>query len=158
MSIVAYRDGVIASDTAVSSKDALIPNAIPKIMALKDNTFIGAVGDAVVIQNFFKKFSKFDNWSPILENTINSSPLNIDNDEAMNLIMIKPDGVIKYLYNGGWLEYSRNLRYFAIGSGKSFALGSLYAGSSAIDAVRASIEFDFYCGGDVVFIRRPYPS
>ena len=43
--------------------------------------------------------------------------------------------------------------YFAMGSGRDFALGAMAAGASAEEAVRAAIAHDVYSGGEVVTLR-----
>jgi ATP-dependent HslUV protease subunit HslV len=61
--------------------------------------------------------------------------------------------------NGGRIEvfepsgtFSMSAPFYAMGSGKSEALGAMWAGATAEQAVRAAIDLDPSCGGDVTIL------
>lgn len=57
-----------------------------------------------------------------------------------------------YRFDGGrWIPLTR--AYHAIGSGRDYAIGAMYAGMCASDAVRAAVVHDVYSGGEVSTIR-----
>jgi hypothetical protein len=63
------------------------------------------------------------------------------------MVIRKKTGIITRLEDN--LGYEVLDEYFAIGSGRTEALGAMYAGADAITAVKAAIHLDTHCDGDI---------
>jgi hypothetical protein len=73
-------------------------------------------------------------------------------DDGMDRgVLFYPDGSVEIFEDVG--SICIRPRYYAFGSGKAEALGAMFAGASAADAVRAAIEHDADTGGDVTVLR-----
>lgn len=66
--------------------------------------------------------------------------------ESSVIIWVK--GVVGYL-SGNLSFVEDESGYYGVGSGSAYALGALWAGADASDAVHAAIYFDLYTGGEV---------
>lgn len=142
MSIIVYRDGVMASDSALSNDDSSI-YANVKLLRLPDGTLLGGTGDQVLVQKWFR-------WVRCAEGPIPPEPLPTK-DKEFSILMVRPGEPPRSLFPDGWLEYS-GAEYMAVGSGAYFAYGALHAGANAAAAVRAAIHFSCTCGGQVQVI------
>ena len=69
-------------------------------------------------------------------------------DEEFVLLILREEGVFVM---DCWLRPQQvHDDYFAIGSGTKVALGAMYMGATAVQAVEAACQFDPYTGGKVV--------
>lgn len=143
MSVVVYRDGAMASDSAISNDDSSV-YANVKMLRLPNGTLIGGVGNAVLVQKWLR-------WAGLAEDVMSPDGPGPGKDDSFSIILVRTGGPPCVLFPEGWLEYS-GAEYMAVGSGAYFAYGALHAGANAAAAVRAAIHFSCTCGGQVQVI------
>lgn len=136
MTIIAYKDGIIASDSKATLNGMHFFNA-KKIVKAKDGTVSGGAGSMTWVV-------EFNDW--ILSGRKRPWSNFIDN---MAAIYIDPHGVIRLVSPGGIIEANLLNGCIAIGSGRDFAMGAMDAGVSAEEAVKIAIIRDNECGGPV---------
>lgn len=142
MTTVAFRDGVLAADTIMTS-GGVLSGEICKIVRRVDGDMAGGAGDAAFLVAFQEWFMSGE-----------SGPLP-ELKEGDNWIdrgaIFRRDGRIDVFEPRG--KFQVMARYYAMGSGKEAALGAMYAGADAVTAVRAAIEHDPHTGGRVTVLR-----
>ncbi len=129
MTIIAYRDGVMAADTCVT--DSFITNGMK--LHKKSGHIIGFCGDvaqALVFVDWF--FNQKKNRKPDLAS-----------ETGWEALVLNKDGVT---------TWDRSLRpipmedhFYAIGSGANLAMGAMEHGASAKKAVEIACKRDPYC-------------
>jgi hypothetical protein len=135
MTVVAYRNGILASDTLISYETLKVGH-IKKIIKTKDGCLAGACGDCEYL-------AKFLEWADT--DRQNSPPKYVKDADG---ILVLPNGEIRY-YIG--TSYSIIINdYFALGCGAAPALGAFFMKATAEEAVRAAIEHNTACAGDVI--------
>ncbi|MBL1322208.1 MAG: hypothetical protein COA63_014285 [Methylophaga sp.] len=140
MSIICWKDGVLASDSQVSG-DTIIGSVI-KIISNKHGLFgmVGSLGAGVAARNFI--ISCFNNDECII------APNFMDN-EKYTVIHINLNNEVN-VYQNTLSNYSTiDADYFSFGSGDILAAGAMEHGASAIEAVKIAIKLDPFCGGVV---------
>lgn len=137
MTIVAYRDGVIASDSLLLQGGEVRCGEVRKIGRAANGGVAGASGS-------FMECHRFLSW---VEGGFSAS-FHAGDPEAFSAILVQPDGTINIVSPDGNL-CPVNAPFKAIGCGYQVALGAMYMGASAVEAVRAAIELDPFCGGAV---------
>lgn len=137
MTVIAYRNGIMASDSRLTNGDQIVPGGYSKIRRLEDGTLIGGCGDVVAIEALFE-------WA-VGDRKVKPPKVCRDAD----MIMVSPDGTITQMEG----RYPYSVRdtggYYAQGSGGDVALGAMHHGASAVDAVKAAIAHNAACGGEV---------
>jgi ATP-dependent protease HslVU (ClpYQ) peptidase subunit len=137
MTIIAYRDGVMAADTCVT--DSFITNGMK--LHKKSGHIIGFCGDvaqALVFVDWF--FNQKKNRKPDLAS-----------ETGWEALVLNKDGVT---------TWDRSLRpipmddhFYAIGSGATLAMGAMEHGASAKKAVEIACKRDPYCRLPVTVMR-----
>ena len=136
MSTIAYRDGILASDSLVTDGDRR-EGFMRKLFRLADNRMVGFVGDAGYMEQFL---AWVDGRGPCPDH---------EDGRTMEALIIAPSGAMTWVDNcGRRLAFDAN--YAALGSGAAYAYGALAFGASAEDAVRAAIVHDVHSGGTIV--------
>lgn len=138
MTTIAYRDGVLAADTALSRGDSLHGRVV-KVGKSPSGLLGGACGDATFTHAFV-------GW---LEAEQGERPKPQDRDGG-TAVLIHQDGRIECIEHGG--SFVVEAAYWAIGSGRPEALGAMFAGAGAEVAVRAAMAHDAHTGGDVTVV------
>ncbi len=133
MTTIAFRENVMAADSAVWLDD-LFTHRTRKIFRLKDGSvagFCGALNDALALIRWLdgNKDEKV-NWS-----------------EA-TILVATPSGRM-LMYDAEKPVVIRKTKYIAIGTGSAVALGAMFCGGSAVDAVAAACEHDARTKGPV---------
>lgn len=141
MTVIAYRNNVFAWDSGVWLGDTL-GGEVKKVVKHHDY-IVGATGELTP--------------QDVIEF--------IENNPEFTKARFKPEktdgvGFIFSLYSRhawllGYNQFPYNIElfeheYFAVGSGMDIALGAMYAGASAEDAVKAAIYFNDGCKGRVM--------
>lgn len=143
MTVIAYRDGVMAADTLAS--DGLLKVAgLRKVVRGSDGTLYGLAGAAGIccgIARWVDGGCEGDR-----------PPLRVG-DHTADVLVVTPDGAISAWTDMGAEDYP-GASYMAIGSGSAVAMGALHAGADAEGAVRAAIEHGLNCGGTVMVVRQ----
>lgn len=142
MTTVAYRDGIMVSDSLGSYGTTKVPGPTQKLFRLKDGSIAGATGSE-------------SNWRKLIEwlDTDRSSeqPTPKNEDESATVAVMTPDGRVE-IFEGGY-RYVESSEFMAFGSGQAAALGALHAGASAEEAVRAACLVDKNSGGELQVMR-----
>lgn len=146
MTVIAYRAGIMASDSRLTAGDHIVPGGYSKIRRLPDGTLIGGCGTAVGIEALFE-------WA--VGNRKLKPPKVC---KGGDMLMVSPDGTITQMEG----RYPFTLRdtggYYAQGSGGDVALGAMHQGASAVDAVKAAIAHNAACGGEVQVLALELPT
>lgn len=138
MTTIAYRDGVLASDTrAYAGQSQPIGNK-QKIYRIKDGSAFGVStpqpGLSEAIRDWFAE-CKHPDHEPAL-----------NGDAGFDMLEITKDGHVYFYHNSFRPTGPLSADYFAIGSGAEYALGAMAAGASAADAVAAAGFHDVWTG------------
>lgn len=136
MTCVAYRAGVLASDSLVCCGNSKMGEML-KIASSKTGFLGGASGDAAWVSEFLA-------W--VEGDQLDARPK--PDKEAGSALLIHPDGRLEVIDSAGAFTPSDG-DYWAIGCGRAEALGAMFAGADAETAVRAAIAHDPFCGGTV---------
>lgn len=108
---------------------------IDKIFAIR-GSLIGFAGD-------YAQALKFLEW---FKNTRAKKRVDYPNDlDDFEAIEISKEGLFLWGENG--ISYQPNEPFWAIGSGRGYALGALAAGSSVKEAMEIAVRYDPYTGG-----------
>lgn len=143
MSTIAYRDGVMAADTAICVGGSLCGGFV-KVATGPNGDLAGAAGDATYAHAFLRWFEAGEAGEPP---PARETDRNID--RAIIVRKEKPNTVLVYEPGG---VYMAKASMFAIGSGRSEALGAMLAGANAVRAIHIAIALDPHTGGDVVAV------
>jgi ATP-dependent protease HslVU (ClpYQ) peptidase subunit len=137
MTTIAYRDGVLASDSRLTFDSAVSTDKCKKIWRLKDGALFGASGNNEAGLMVLKALQK-DTPLPKLEGD-------------MCAILIRPNGRVYYSDGRLWDHWPE--KFIAIGSGGSYALAAMRSGADVVTAVKAGIAVDIYSGGRVQVLK-----
>lgn len=141
MTVICYKDGIIAADSAIWRGDDL-SGYIDKIGSLKvsgGTALFGACGDMSEIQHFLE-------WC---RNGRQGDLFADKKERDFSGIYIEPTGaIVQYEHDGGICRFPSGT-FTAVGSGHRMAFGAMAAGASAIKAVQIAIKRHAYCGGPV---------
>lgn len=154
MTCIAYRSGIMASDSRATENDSSIfTDKLEKIFRLKDGSLIGSAGDADdrTLRDFLDKLKGKD-----------PTPKQLAILElSFQAIIVRPTGEIlcidctkedtKDRWKVSILKFSDE--YTAIGSGSSYALGAMDRGATASQAVKTAIKYDSQCGGRIQVLK-----
>lgn len=144
MTTVAYKDGVLAADRAISANGHI--GATRKVNRRKsDGALIGWCGTVSVCQ-------KWAEW--FLAGERGTAPgLGSDDESASQVIVVRPDGSVEQYDRYGRAVY--DAPYYAIGSGTDYALGAMAFGATARQAVAAAMKHDHMTGSGVQYVFLP---
>jgi 20S proteasome alpha/beta subunit len=149
MTCIAYKNGVIASDSRVTADSSIFTDKLEKIFRLKDGSLIGSAGDADdrTLRDLLNRLKGKD-----------PTPKQIAALELLvDAIIVRPDGTItciscdKEESKDRWKVsiFKMNDSFIAVGSGSQLAAGAMAHGASAAQAVKIAIKYDNTCGGKV---------
>lgn len=139
MSVVVYRDGVMAADSRINIGE-VHHVGMDKIARGLDNELIGVVGTISSCQKFIDWYLMSDTDEEYVE------PPDVEDMDA--LVVIDHDKVYGYFDN--CVPIRLHGEYFAVGSGAEVALGALAVGATARQAVEAAVKHVSNCGEPVV--------
>lgn len=140
MTVIAYKDGVIAADSLSTESGTVVCTTSVKVVRSRKGILGGASGPSTFC-TAFRKWIEGECKKPI---TIPES--------GYGFIVRPNSNLIELHDSNGHVLY--NKEYHAIGSGQDFALAVMSMGGSAVDAVEAAIKLNVYCGGPVRFLKR----
>ncbi|UYZ08246.1 hypothetical protein CFBP5507_04360 [Agrobacterium salinitolerans] len=141
MTIVVYRDGVMAADTGAWASSAKHSFG-DKLAMGTDGTLYGVAGHAAPSETFLDWVRAGADGVPPLPERCS------DRESAFVVLIVAPGGPIRLLTAFGEEKYP-DATYFAVGAGAPVAWGALFAGASAKVAVRAALEHSEYAHGKV---------
>ncbi len=145
MTVIAYRNGVMAADTS-AWENKTVHRWSRKILRAVDGTLYGTYGTCSEGQRYLR-------W--VDGGCVGDEPMPRDmGDDAgsFGVMIARSDMPLQLLI----LPYGRedfDAPYYAVGGGADVAWGALFAGADAETAVRAAIEHSDAARGDVQVIR-----
>lgn len=132
MTTIAFKDGIMSSDT-MYSQDGIYSYDAPKII-VNDKFVVAHCGDAGDVENFLKFLS---------DGTENNSK-----DSGFIVWDFENERAFYNSFGKANVEIINNK--FADGSGYAVALGAMEHGATAIEAVEIAIKLDNSSGGRVI--------
>lgn len=150
MTIVAYRNGILASDTQVSGEDNNHWAYCKKVRKVQ-GYLLGGCGEIDILTWFLNKFDPI--W--VKKNTQPLLPANVQTKMEVDFegLIVAPNRKVYNISETLLITPIRISKYIAIGSGEKLALGAMAVGANAINAVRAAIKHEATCGGRIQYVR-----
>lgn len=141
MTVIVYRDGVMAADTAGWCGDVRINTDEVKIHRTATGLLIGCAGSLPEIEAFRKwadgGFHPADKPEPA---------------ESFGSLCVSPDGtIIKYAPN--FRSYTWKGDWAVEGAHEEFLCGALAAGATAVQTVELAIKHMAYAAGQITVLR-----
>lgn len=148
MTVIAYKDGVMAGDSAWSlcgedaTHDGLIVNSMNKLTRLRSGALYGGAGssDDRQLLDLLQDVSTAARMPDVrkLRGTL---------QEGVHALLVLPDGSIWEVEtgedDGGVMPVNRT--WHAVGSGRALAMGAMAVGASARHACEVACDFNTYC-------------
>ena len=149
MTVIAYRNGVMASDTASYFGNTVSPR-VKKLARGKDGALYGVCGDGAASDAFLAWVEGgYQGHRPDPEKAA-------DGSSNFEILIVERGKPLRMRHHDGESVFYGD--YMAIGSGQSVALGALFAGASAFMACEAAIAHYANCGGAVETISFDEPD
>jgi ATP-dependent protease HslVU (ClpYQ) peptidase subunit len=139
LTIVAYKDGVMASDGRISAGQSIESDTARKVHKLADGSLFGSAGNwasCVSMLKLLKKSLKDKKELPAVVM------------RKLDALFVTPEKVLWYYDRGTWVKWDV-VPYAAIGSGADTANGAMDAGASAREAVAITCKRNVFCGGTI---------
>ncbi len=143
MSVVVFRDGVMASDSG-QWMGSIRSGTLRKVAKSTSGFIYGACGSSPAVWNFFA-------WVDGGEQGDAPKPVCENGEDSFFAMWYRSDKGLWMIDGTG--AFPVTAPYFALGPSKGVALGALWAGASAADAVRATIEHSDDAFGAVQEVR-----
>ena len=138
MTVIVYRDGVMAADTlVVDAANAMYHTQ--KIFRMDDGGLIATAGggqETIAFRNYFLYGIEADDLEY----------------KDFSGILVKPDGLVYYCETHKLIDPVDD-DFIAIGSGRMIANGALEMGASAEEAVKIACKYNIYCGEPISILR-----
>lgn len=145
MTIWVYRNGVLASDSAIFA-DTIVVGTIRKIT--KEAGWLAAgAGNARDMALFLDTFEA--NIEEAEEEFAISSDAKLENLAG---IIVSPKGEVYHIDSGGY-PYQCDAEFHAGGIGEPMAMGALAMGATAEEAVQVCIDYSAYCDGAIQVVK-----
>lgn len=146
MTVVCFRAGVLASDRMATTPDDWIVGGVTKIIAI-GGMLAGSAGRTSDMSTFFQWIA---DGRPAMRPSL---------DDDFSGLLIEADGTV-HRYGYKLISRPTETDYHAIGSGTGPALGAMFVGATAEEAVKAACAHALGCGGgiDVLRLAPPEPS
>jgi len=133
MTLVAYRDGVVAADSATwGAGGRVITGHNKKIRRLNSPLMAGAL---VVCAGASGVIARFHEW---LEAGGKGEREAVKAGDGFQALIVHADGGVTR-YDEEWLPFALQAPYHVLGAAEAFMLGALAAGASAKEAVRLAM-------------------
>lgn len=152
MSTIVYRDGVMAADSrAYSGNTAPIGNK-RKITRLADGSLVGvSTTQPGTSERIAQWLDELTECNPLAFQDWAQAPA-IPDIGSFTALTVRPDGTA-LLFENSLFPSIVTAPYYAIGSGREYALGALVGGSSALQALRVAVELDVWSGLPIVTLK-----
>ena len=141
MTTIAYRDGVLATDSLVSSGNERA-GYTPKA-GRKGRLLFAGSGSSGLIRRFAA-------W--LMAGAQGDPPALKEGEHTAGVYVFLPDDRVVWFYECG--HECLSTPFWAAGSGGHFAKGAMAMGAIAEEAVRIAIQHDTGSGGDICILRR----
>lgn len=140
MTIIVYRDGVMAADGRVTSKAHIFEDDNKKIERLKDGSLIGTSGN---VSDGLRLLDKMKELVKAGDRTLPDVAF-----KGVGAIFVTASGKYAYQYEDCTWDATKR-PYYYIGSGSYAAHIALEMGATAVEAVRMACSKNVYCGGRI---------
>jgi hypothetical protein len=146
MTTICYRDGIMAGDSRAYGFDKVPVGSKMKPTRLPDGSLLGVSSSVVGCSQIVKEWVLAGMDSK-------AAPHRKKEDIDFQAMLVRPDGTC-ILIDGNWLPSDPiSEAYYAIGSGREFALAALFLGKTAAEAVEVACHLDVWTGGRVETVR-----
>lgn len=137
MTTIAYRDGVLAADTATYLNDSSVrvPGRSSKVRKLPDGSLYSGAG--VVSQ-----IEALGRW------LASGSSLEQPRFDDVTALHVRADGTVR-IYDGCAEREIIDAPFYAVGTGAAAAIGAMMAGATATEAIRIAMAIDPYTAGEI---------
>ena len=147
MTVLAYRNGILAADRLIWLGSGAVAGECRKITRLKSGGLVAVAGSQSTATLFPK-------W---LEDKSQDTP-KVVSEHGFRAIEIAPDGVVT-LWDELLQPTTYEAEFYVAGCRAAFTLGALYAGASAEEAVRLTLRYTDVGSSDnavdVVHLKQP---
>ena len=144
MTTLAYRAGVMASDSRAYAGNSLSIGNKPKIHRLKDGSIFAVSSRVPGIDSVLRE------W--VERGAVLALAPRVDT-RTFTLLLVKPTGAVFYAENEFTLSGPLQGEFFAIGSGDNIALGAMAMGADAVRAVAIACELDVWTKGPIMTMK-----
>jgi hypothetical protein len=138
---VVYRDGVLAADRRYTEKDFICPELGTKVWKNKHGWAFAGAGQTA---DLFRAAE----WAHSELGSTKQRKTNPPSGD-MAMIIVSPKRELFCLERGQMYPLAPNTPFLVAGTGAQAALGALYHGATAIEAVEIAMKIDFNSGGGV---------
>jgi hypothetical protein len=138
MTVIAYRDGLMAADSQVCNDEGMITGATVKLVRRSDGSiagFAGHAGDISSFRDWFLAGGQPEQWQAV-------------DKGGFAAIVVGPDGTVTMFDERG-RGYAVEALFYAKGAGAELAFGAMAAGLRADQAVELACKYSVWCGGEV---------
>ncbi len=142
MTVIAYRDGVLAADTQATLGHSQRGASVCKVRK-RGTVLAAAAGDSRGAIRFLDWF--VGGLQP------DATPSMGEPDKDAQGYIFPPGGPILTFSRTGWSKY--HAEYDAFGCGCDYALGAMAHGANAIEAVQAALKHECMAGGPITVLR-----
>lgn len=136
MTTVAYRDGVMASDSRAYSGDRLPIGSKQKIRRLTDGSLLGISSS---IPGFAEALWKWIEAGRVYEDAPKATK-----ELKFDILLVTPSGEVYYANDDFHFSGPLSAEYFAIGSGSFYAMGAMHVGATAQAAAECACALDVW--------------
>jgi len=146
MSTIAYKNGVMCADSQIFEGGCMLGKVlkIKKIIVGENTMLAAAAGYAPSCQKFLE-WCETGQSKDIME-----LKLTLQSDDDFEGLIVYSNAPRRFLsYENSMEPTIITADYYAIGSGRPFALGALAAGATVTQAVHIACKFDIYSGGNL---------
>lgn len=147
MTIIAYRDGILAADTLISCRGSRAASALK--IRRQSGWLAGGAGSPSILTPVMRWIADGANlWTPI----------NLDKIGDAGALLISPRGEVYSVDTESPYPVEEQAEWFAIGSGSDAALAAMLLDCSAVEAVNIAKKIDQQCGGGTVWLNLADPA
>lgn len=143
MTIVVYRDGIMAADSLVTSGGTRT-DYVNKLATNKAGWVGGAAGD-------FMDCRAFSKW---VKAGCKKEFKGAEVKDGLAALLLSPTGDVFYIDDTNRKTQINSATYHCVGSGRDIAMGALEMGATAEQAVAVAIKLNTSCGGIIHTLKR----
>lgn len=147
MTTIAYKDGVMASDS-LAAAGTMNTGDTPKVFRIH-GCLVGISGTARLIRVFTDWFAEHMDSGDVPPIAPNFLEPKVGSEDSIYAIVVTPNGKI-WKYEDGLAPWPLDCKFIACGSGRDFAMGAMAMGAGAVKAVEVAKSLDAFTGGKTV--------
>lgn len=144
MTTIAYKDGVLVSDSRETVAKRIDRDNAQKLFRLANGAVLGCAGSSLAARVLVDKLN-----NSVKDHKRKKAVLPTFRIKNCLAILLAHGNKVYYFENGMWEDIS-DIPHYSIGSGSDYALAAMDAGASALEAVKIAAKRDIYSGGRIV--------